>query len=1484
MFKKSVYLLLIALLVFSNFNIAVFAATDTGDGTTLYLLNDGNARILSDTAGSAVEADIIPKSGDSIAYVVENVSGSYNGGGNAVINYYLNGLAGGSATHARVSYDFDGDGNWDRVERTDIPEQMNTNADVALGTYEYFNRNLVSESGEHGTFVNGKIKVEAWLFLKPGDVELKVNAPSEASTVVLPYDLTIGGSGSDEPTTGEGGSGDGTGDSEGGSDDTVDIPESHYTDWEMVWNDEFDGTEVDTSKWGYQNGTGAQYGLDGWGNQEEQYYQPENATVEDGKLVVTAKKESKDGKAYTSARLFTEPTYAKKYGKFEAKMKLPEGDGLWPAFWMMPKDSVYGNWASSGEIDIMEARGRLPQSIGGTIHYGGSAPANKFSGGEYEFEEGDDITNFHVYSVEWEPGEIRWYVDGKLYHTENNWNSIGADQPTKYAYPAPFDQEFYIILNLAVGGTFDGGRTPADSDMPAEMEVDYVRVYELEGRDYKEPVEPVIEVEPLPDDAKEPTADGNLIHDANFEHVTEITASDTPLDKEYWNFAKIDTFGGAGELTTEAIGGDTFAKVDITHAGTQAYSLQLIQYLTLGKGRHYKVSFDAKSNTNRDINVKLGADDSAGWAVYSDSETFNLTDEVQSYDFTFQMKNDTNPLARIELNLGLNTNPVWLGNIRVEEVEAEADPYQEDAAKEPLGNGNHVYNGTFDLGEMDRMTYWHFDASTADASASVDSDTRELSVAITDGGSSAEDITLTQKGMNLLKNNNYQFTFDAKAEEERDVTVKLVSEDGSTVYGEDTISLTTNTVEHTASFAMSEENDVNGQLVILLGGSNADVTMDNVKLVRTTNNIDYSGIDIFPLDNGDFSSGMTGWETYFHNDGAAGNSTNVNGESVTSISSVGGQPWGIQLFQSGMSFTKGMDYVLSFDAKSSKNRTIGAILENSSYTRYVDETVQLTDTMQNYEFEFKMSANDTADLKFLLGMMDGSESLGAHDVTIDNVVLEVKDAPYDRAPSLTAEQTDITVGSDVELLFNDDQTWRENITAVKVDGQALAESDYTIEAGKITLPASLFPEAAVYKIVIESDGYAPTSVEQTIKADDGNLILNGDFTNGTQSWATWSGEGGAATFEVTNGVANLDVTALGAYDYANQFFQDGIDLEVGKTYELSFKASSTINRPISVEIFGSGSTKIPFQLTADMQTFTRDFTATAANDTLKLNFMLGGVTVDDATTPSEAHTISFDDFVLKEKGVDPDLDKDWVEVGDNLVIDGTFDTTTEFGIAPDNLVEGWNIFNQATYEEWAGLADFSVVDGQLNAQVKQVGWQWYHIQLLQVLDVPAGTYKLSFDAKSDHTRPVSVELKGSEVEAFTVSNTMKTYEAIIEVAENGNKQLLFGLGRGATDPELAVPYNIVMDNVRLVKVEEDSGTEDPETENPGTEGRGTEGPTQDDNQTGEGDQSSEEGQSDDNQQSEDLPNTATSVFNYMLAGMIILLFGGFLYIRNRRTQ
>ncbi len=240
----------------------------------------------------------------------------------------------------------------------------------------------------------------------------------------------------------------------------------------LVWSDEFDAVQLDPESWFFEEGDGSQYGIPGWGNNELQWYLPNSAQLESGNLVITARNEASNGKDYTSARINTRDRFAMRYGRIEARIRLPAGQGIWPAFWMLPQDNVYGGWAASGEIDIMEAVNlgvAGNNTIHGTIHYGGAWPANVYSGDGYLVAT-DAAAGFHVYAIEWDPTEIRWYVDDTLYAMQNAWSTTGA------AFPAPFDQHFYILLNVAVGGNWPGA-PDATTVFPVTMEIDYVRVY-----------------------------------------------------------------------------------------------------------------------------------------------------------------------------------------------------------------------------------------------------------------------------------------------------------------------------------------------------------------------------------------------------------------------------------------------------------------------------------------------------------------------------------------------------------------------------------------------------------------------------------------------------------------------------------------------------------------------------------------------------------------------------------------------------------------------------------------------------------------------------------------------------------------------------------------------------------------------------------------------------------------------------------------------
>jgi beta-glucanase (GH16 family) len=237
--------------------------------------------------------------------------------------------------------------------------------------------------------------------------------------------------------------------------------------WQLVWQDEFDTDGApDATKWMYEIGRGPEG--DGWGNAELQAYtdKPENIVVEDGLLKITA---LQNGNTFTSARIITKGLFEQAYGKFEARIKMPYGPGIWPAFWMLGADIDTNPWPQCGEIDIMEYRGQEPNIIHGSVHgpgYSGGSPITKSFG----FENARFDTDFHTFTIEWTKDQIYYFVDGVVYQ-----EIIPDDVADKGEWV--FDHPFFILLNLAVGGNYVGFPT-VETVFPQTMEVDWVRVYQ----------------------------------------------------------------------------------------------------------------------------------------------------------------------------------------------------------------------------------------------------------------------------------------------------------------------------------------------------------------------------------------------------------------------------------------------------------------------------------------------------------------------------------------------------------------------------------------------------------------------------------------------------------------------------------------------------------------------------------------------------------------------------------------------------------------------------------------------------------------------------------------------------------------------------------------------------------------------------------------------------------------------------------------------
>ncbi len=244
----------------------------------------------------------------------------------------------------------------------------------------------------------------------------------------------------------------------------------------LIWQDEFDGTTLDLSKWSYDYGNGCP-ALCGWGNEELEYYtdNANNIRVTGGNLVLEARAQNIGGSSFSSGKILSRNKAYWTYGRFEARMRMPQGRGLWPAFWMLPE---IGNWPTTGEIDIMEYRGDMPDRTSGTLHYGNLWPQNQWDGTDLHHSS-SLVNDFNIYAVEWDANEIRWYLNDRLFKIVTRVpNSLNP--PSNNANAWPWNTNFHIIFNLAVGGWFPGTTNPADVQLiKPTFEIDYVRAYDM---------------------------------------------------------------------------------------------------------------------------------------------------------------------------------------------------------------------------------------------------------------------------------------------------------------------------------------------------------------------------------------------------------------------------------------------------------------------------------------------------------------------------------------------------------------------------------------------------------------------------------------------------------------------------------------------------------------------------------------------------------------------------------------------------------------------------------------------------------------------------------------------------------------------------------------------------------------------------------------------------------------------------------------------
>ncbi|MGW1454412.1 family 16 glycosylhydrolase [Salegentibacter agarivorans] len=435
----------------SNMTTTVTVFSDFSDPETKELLTGGSSKTWYVAASQPAHLGVGPSTGEgftapiyyaaapfekagadvSSCFYTDEMTFSLNENDNIIYNYNNNGL-----TFVNVAYtgDFGGDGSEDQC--LDFSNTGDFSASLSPST------SGLPEDATTGTVINIAGGGTMSYYVGSSSYEVLNITPTTMDVRVIP--------GSDPGlawylkfTTSQGGE---------------EEPEEFQTEYEnLVWEQDFDTDgPVDSSIWNFEIGNN-----NGWGNQESQYYTEDNVIIENGNLVITAKAEETNGFDYSSSRITTKDNFEFQYGRVEARAKLPEGAGTWPAIWMLGSDFDEVGWPETGEIDIMEHVGNQQDEIHGTLHYPGRSGGNA-DGSSIEVPGVSD--EFHTYTMEWSPERILFLVDGEVYHTY-------ANNPD-----SPFNKDFFIILNVAMGGTFGGEIDPEFEE--SSMEIDYIRVYQ----------------------------------------------------------------------------------------------------------------------------------------------------------------------------------------------------------------------------------------------------------------------------------------------------------------------------------------------------------------------------------------------------------------------------------------------------------------------------------------------------------------------------------------------------------------------------------------------------------------------------------------------------------------------------------------------------------------------------------------------------------------------------------------------------------------------------------------------------------------------------------------------------------------------------------------------------------------------------------------------------------------------------------------------
>ncbi|MCI7469696.1 MAG: carbohydrate binding domain-containing protein [Lachnospiraceae bacterium] len=758
--------------------------------------------------------------------------------------------------------------------------------------------------------------------------------------------------------------------------------------YHLAWHDEFNGSSLNTKDWNVEAHE------PGWVNSELQSYVDEAhvsdaVTLSDGILKIQPTAKAKDASKtddvsdydFTSGRINTQGKHDFTYGRFEARVKVPTGKGYLPAFWLMASnEGLYGQWPKCGEIDIAEVMGQETNKSYHTVHYGyDNGSGHKQNQGTDVLTDKSFADSYHVFALDWEPGKLTWYVDDKPVYTTSDWYT-GTDDNNQITYPAPFDQNFYVILNLAVGGSWvTNPDMAAVKDMSNQSyDIDYVRVYQKDKKTYakeeakaKKPVKEVT--------FRKADANGSYVLNGDFSK--DIATDESATDN--WVFhTESDAAGSKAEVSGNSV------KITPAAEGSVAYSTQLKQSgVPMYRGWKYQLSFDAVADEKRNIIVDIEGPDN-GWTRYLADTTQEIGTEKKTYTLDFTMDSKTDANGCLEFNLGNqgSTAPVTISNVKLTHVSGDEIPEKTEKTVRP--DGNYVYNGSFDQGSK-RLGYWTVsNKGKAKVSVTNDNLVRRLKIVVPKG--SKKSVTVKQTGLSPIAKGNYAVSFDASAAKntKKALTVNVAGKKINV-----NLKKAKNLKKYSYTVKISKNKNRKNSSISFQFKKPGTYYLDNVSIVEDA-----------LIKNSSFNGGLAGYTTgsYASSDATFGvDSIQAGNDNALDcdIRNTGDADWNVQVKQYGVKLVKGKKYKLTFDARSTRDRQISVVMQrdgtsDNNWDVYSgDNNIDVTSEWKTYEKTFTMNSDtdSNAMLSISLGAIAGNQITDEHHVYLDNFSLaEVK--------------------------------------------------------------------------------------------------------------------------------------------------------------------------------------------------------------------------------------------------------------------------------------------------------------------------------------------------------------------------------------------------------------------------------------------------------------------------------------------------------------